>query len=325
LNQGRNIPRAGPEPIAPDAGAQASYLRLPEPDGLFDRRQRRLRSLAPGHAMGEFLMFVATLATAQHRASRLIKGLEAPDTERLSDSAKPGVPLLAASNWARDRAWLEALHAILDELESELPDSAVRERVRRLANRSGQYFEVQADRMLTALTPGPDQAETPLIAAALQVYWARLVAAAGRAHGASLFPACKNAGLCPCCGFRPTASIVGIGGDTAGVRYLHCALCSAQWRMAAIQCSHCGSTNGMHYLPPNADLGGEGARPLSVTAEYCDACHRYLKVLSMDADPDVEAVADDLATVALDLLATKSGNSAGGVNLMLLYGDGGDA
>ena len=52
-----------PEEIAVRAGEQLSFLHLPEP-GLFAERARRLRALAEGHAMRDFLLFVAELAEA---------------------------------------------------------------------------------------------------------------------------------------------------------------------------------------------------------------------------------------------------------------------
>jgi len=44
----------------------------------------------------------------------------------------------------------------------------------------------------------------------------------------------------------------------------------------------------------------------------------------MEAIPDIEPVADDLASVALDLLVAEAGKTPTGLNLMLLYGDPGD-
>jgi len=41
----------------------------------------------------------------------------------------------------------------------------------------------------------------------------------------------------------------------------------------------------------------------------------------MDRDPHVEPVADDLATLTLDLLVSQAGARRHGVNLMLLFGD----
>jgi FdhE protein len=68
----------------------------------------------------------------------------------------------------------------------------------------------------------------------------------------------------------------------------------------------------------------ERAPVTAVRAECCDQCGHYLKILSMEKDPDIDPIADDLATVALDLLLAESGRTSAGVNMMLLYGDPGD-
>jgi len=41
----------------------------------------------------------------------------------------------------------------------------------------------------------------------------------------------------------------------------------------------------------------------------------------MEADHEVEPVADDLASVALDLLVSEAGHQRAGVNLMLVFGE----
>ncbi|NBQ86306.1 MAG: formate dehydrogenase accessory protein FdhE, partial [Betaproteobacteria bacterium] len=51
-------------------------------------------------------------------------------------------------------------------------------------------------------------------------------------------------------------------------------------------------------------------------------CHHYLKIVSMDKDAFVDPVADDLATLPLDLLSTDAGFQRHGVNFMLLFGAG---
>jgi FdhE protein len=117
---------------------------------------------------------------------------------------------------------------------------------------------------------------------------------------------------------------VRIGGDTNGYRYLQCSLCSAQWHMVRIKCSACQSTKGIGYqaleaLPGHA-LPAAGASPGVVQAETCDSCGSYLKIVHMDKDPMVEPIADDLATITLDLLVSEAGYHRQGANLMLLFG-----
>jgi formate dehydrogenase maturation protein FdhE len=43
-----------------------------------------------------------------------------------------------------------------------------------------------------------------------------------------------------------------------------------------------------------------------MSAETCDECRSYAKVLYQAQDPDVDPVADDLATLGLDLLVAEA-------------------
>ena len=60
--------------------------------------------------------------------------------------------------------------------------------------------------------------------------------------------------------------------------------------------------------------GASGA----VKAESCDECGTYLKIAYMDKDPHVDPIADDLATLALDLMMDDSGKFRSGPNLFLM-------
>src|SRR4029077_7125285 len=121
----------------------------------------------------------------------------------------------------------------------------------------------------------------------------------------------------------PTASVSRIGGGDSGFRYLHCALCAAQWHMVRIKCTHCQSNKGIHYQSPQRlDAVSTDAKP-AVEAETCDECGHYLKIVHMERDAYVEPVADDLASLTLDLLVSEAGFQRHGVNLMLLFGDPG--
>ena len=62
--------------------------------------------------------------------------------------------------------------------------------------------------------------------------------------------------------------------------------------------------------------GGNGA----VRAETCGSCKSYLKIAYQDKDPRVDPVADDLATLALDLLVDEAGFGRSGPNLLLFGG-----
>ena len=59
-----------------------------------------------------------------------------------------------------------------------------------------------------------------------------------------------------------------------------------------------------------------------VQAETCDVCKAYLKLIRRDKDAAADPVADDLATLALDILVDESGFSRSGPNLLLVPGGG---
>jgi FdhE protein len=324
------------EEIALQAGRQMPFLRLPQRALVFSDRQLRLRQLAASHAMRDYLLFIADLASAQHQVLQDHPDVDLPDAEACAAAAKALKPPMPAFGWPRDPLWRTGLRRLLGLVRARLPDGAARQTVERVAGSPDDWIEDQADRLLRRQTLGLDLASAPLIAAGLQVYWTQLALRTADAHGERVFGHTDPATQCPCCGSPPTASVTRIGADDAGFRYLHCALCSTQWHYVRVKCAHCESTKGIHYeaLAPaheGVEPAATGARPGAVKAECCDTCGHYLKLVSMEKDHEVEPVADDLASVALDLLVADAGFERSGHNLMLLFGDaeatgdGGDA
>jgi FdhE protein len=193
-------------------------------------------------------------------------------------------------------------------------DGKLRETIVALEGSRDELYEAQASKLLNGISFGLDVATAPLIGAALQVYWTHLVTVLGEAA----FVRTDVPNVCPCCGSRPTASIVRIGGAESGYRYLHCSLCAAEWHMVRVKCAQCGGTKSIHY---QSIEDGRPSDRHAVKAECCDECGSYLKILYMDKDSLVDPVADDLASLPLDLLVTETGKTSAGVNFMLLHGD----
>jgi FdhE protein len=79
----------------------------------------------------------------------------------------------------------------------------------------------------------------------------------------------------------------------------------------------------VHYLALKAE--GSETRGTAVRAEACDECHAYLKILFQEKDPNVDPVADDLATLALDVLVDERGFRRSGPNLLFHPGSAGSA
>ena len=314
-----------PEEIAVRAGEQLSFLHLPEA-GVFAERALRLRELAAGHAMGDFLRFVAELADAQHRALSAQVAVPLPTAEQIAAAARDGQPLLPAEAWHREPVWRESLCALLNDLARHLPDGPPRVAALQLAAASDEHLETQAGRLLGGVMLGLDLAAAPLIAAGLQLHWVRLVRqTAAHAPGPiAAFGRTDDPTLCPCCGSRPVASLERLGSD--GARYLACGLCATQWHYVRVKCTHCQSTKGISLQTlVGADQTHSTTADAVVQAECCSECGHYLKLMHPARDNGLEPLADDLATLTLDLLVSDpeagSGLQRHGVNLLLLFGE----
>jgi FdhE protein len=318
-----------PEEIAARAGGQTPFLHAPQRGTVFAERQMRLQQLARGHAMGDFLAFMSELARAQQTQLVAHPPVPIPDAAALDLAARRGVPALSALDWPRDPAWHAVLRALVADLQASAPAGA-QPALARLAAADEVFLERQADALLTGVMAGLDLACAPLVAAALQVYWTHMVLEV-QAHHAGQgqpFGRLDDETSCPCCGSRPTASITRSAGESLGQRYLHCSLCGMQWHMLRIKCAHCLSTKSLAYqsldtADASVDPDGMSRRAAQavIQAETCDDCGHYLKIMHTDRDPFVDPVADDLASLTLDLLVSDSGKSRHGVNLMLLFGE----
>ena len=291
-----------PGQIEPLAG-QIRFLIPPGRD-LFSRRSARFRQLFPGHSLGEYLALLALLADAQQEALNRFPALPLPDTDEQALCRQHGMPLLSARSWRRNPAWRGALSMILQQLRAAALPPAAGETVAGLMQASEEVLEKMADRILSGELTDVSPRELPFVAAALQVYWVQMASALGEAA----FGRLEQGGICPVCGSSPNAGIVSSTASEQGLRYLCCSLCASQWHMVRIKCSCCDSTNGInHYILE----GSNGA----VKAEYCESCNSYLKLLYLEKDRQMEAMADDLASLALDMLMDKDGKVRSGPNL----------
>jgi FdhE protein len=188
---------------------------------------------------------------------------------------------------------------------ADIPDSA-REELSQVRTLPSEWLEGQADAILGGRREEIDLAAAPFIMAALQTWW---VALASRLTE-EVVPALEVPGVCPTCGTLPVASIVRVDSRSQGHRYLHCALCATEWHLVRVTCSHCQSTEGI------AQHSIEGG-PEAIRAESCEKCHIYRKILYQENDVGVESVADDLASLALDLMMGEAGYHRGSNNPLL--------
>jgi len=281
-------------------------LRLPARGEVFAARAARLRQLAAGNPIGPYLEAMGTLAAAQHEIAQTLP-VPAPEPRDIELALEHGMPPLAAAGGQAQSAWHAALTGLLERLGQapELPAPALRT-LARLGELPARALEEQAQALLAARDAEVDAALAPFLMAALQVSW---TSQASQLREKDV-PLLDVAGVCPVCGTLPVASIVRIGGRYQGLRYLHCALCASEWHMVRVKCSHCESTEGIGYYTLE---GGSEA----VKAESCDHCHSYRKIFYMEKDPLVDPLADDLASLALDVLMGEAGYARASANPLL--------
>lgn len=287
-------------------------ITLPERQTVFAARAARLRQLAEGNPVGDYLLLMAHLVDAQHRA---LQDCAAPPAteDRISLAQTHGMPPLQAVGWPRDPLWRRILGQLLDDVSRApgVPAEAIDvcAALRRALDDDPESLEDLAQAVLSEQDEGVDSAAAPFVMAALQVYWTDL---ANRFDPKQL-PVASPFGVCPVCASLPVASIVRVGGQYEGYRYLCCSLCATQWHMVRVKCSHCEDVEKVAYQAI------EGRTP-AIKAETCDNCHTYRKIFYEDKDLYVEPVADDLASLMLDVLVGEAGYSRSSGNPLLWHG-----
>ncbi len=289
-------------------------VSLPERGSVFSTRAARLRQLASDSPVADYLLLMAQLVDAQHRA---LQDCAAPGAseDRLALAQAHAMPPLQAVGWPRDPLWRGILARLVDDVArgQGVPAEAIEvcTALRRAVDEDLESLEDLAEAVLSEQDQGVDGAAAPFVMAALQVYWTDLASR----FDAKQLPVVSPFGVCPVCASLPVASVVRVGGQFEGYRYLCCSLCATQWHMVRVKCTHCEDVESVAYQAI------DGRSP-AIKAETCDHCHTYRKIFYQDKDLYVEPVADDLASLMLDVLVGEAGYSRASGNPLLWHGNG---
>lgn len=308
-------------------------LLLPQARSLFTARAARLRQLANndikgipvGETLSGYLQLMAALVDAQAAVVKSFppEAFALPDAADIALSLDHNMPPLPVSGLRPD-SWRAVFNALLDQLDglaaSQPQISAVLAELRALDD---AQLEGCADAVLAELTEGVHPLHAPFVAAALQVVWTMR---ASQLDAQRVQPLVTNT-LCPVCGAHPVASVIRIGGQSQGYRYLHCATCSSEWHMVRVKCSCCEHTAKIAYqsieaadAEPVAPLENKANDPSKVArAETCDDCRTYRKIFNQEHDYNVDPLADDLASLTLDLLVGEAGYARASGNPLLWF------
>ena len=294
-----------PIDFQPPAAEAAPFL-LPARATVFAERADRFAALARGHSLGDWLDFLGQLTRAQHAALQALPELPLPDARTLAQARSHGMPPLNASSLAHPAIWRDVLRQLATALGPDDAPAAARDTLAVLAAAADAQLEALAATLLAGALQAGDSAALPFVAAALQVVFT----AQASQLASSQLQTLDAHGVCPCCGSLPVASVVRLGAAIDNLRYLHCSLCNSEWNVPRAVCTACATDKGvaLHEI-----AGSNGA----VRAETCDSCRSYLKIVYQEKDAQVDPVADDLATLALDMLVDEAGYERAGPNLLL--------
>jgi FdhE protein len=279
-----------PDPMIIGEVAAPPFVRLPDPTRLFIDRTLRLRALAARSDIGTYLRFLSDLTELQYRIQDDLPEPEMPDGEALARARTHAMPPLDRAGFIPDAALEITLDTLFDAAADIQKPRAASEALARVRTADPATLGAMLRDVLADAIPAEALAEHVYVAAVLQVHFARLAA---RLDPGSLMPV--GNGVCPSCGGPPVSTMVVGWRGAHGSRFCACALCGTLWHYVRIKCVLCGSTKGIGYQEVEDGAG-------TVKAETCDNCHGYVKVLYQIKDPDTEPVADDVASLGLDLL-----------------------
>src|SRR5580658_10279189 len=84
----------GHNPIPIGEIAAPPFVRLPDPLTLFATRSLRLRTLAEGHQLGPYLLFLAAIRECQHRIQKDLPGPDLPPGDARARAREHAMPPL---------------------------------------------------------------------------------------------------------------------------------------------------------------------------------------------------------------------------------------
>jgi len=301
--------RSGPfGPLNVGEIAKPPFAVLPRPSELFKSRSERFKALAEGHQLKGYLELAAEISALQHRIQADFTSLPLPTPEELAQAATHNMPPLGTLLAEPPKDAVRVLDVFLDGLSALAMPDATKAAVSALRETPRDLRAALLGEALDGPGKDTDLAQQTLVLAALEVY---TTCVAARLDPASLTRIADA--ICPSCGQPPVASAIVGWPNALNTRFCQCSLCNTMWNAVRAKCLICGEQGGISFL----SVGGD-ADPIK--AETCGACRSTLKVMYQTLDPALDLVADDVATLGLDiLLAEKDWKRAGRNRYLLGY------
>ncbi|WP_416798138.1 formate dehydrogenase accessory protein FdhE [Ciceribacter azotifigens] len=281
-----------PDPSAVGGVPKAPFALMPRPGQLFADRAKRLAFLAADSRLAPYLTFLAGIARIQHELVETTPPPEPVSADQVERARANAMPPIDRAAFASSRDFRQVCDRFLEEAELLEKPAAAAKALTALRAADEETLSAMVANVAAESLPSESLAQHLYLAAAVQIYAARLAAGL---NGSQLVPV--GTGVCPACGGRPSASlVVGIPG-AEGVRYACCSCCATMWNEVRVKCLACGSTKGIGYRA--VETWDEEA---TIKAEVCDGCNSWVKILYQNKNPSLEVIADDVASLGLDLL-----------------------
>ena len=271
-------------------------LFYPLPNTLYIHRAERLRSLAKQSPLSDYLNFCASIA---ERQANIVK--HKPIQMDLADALHQDQPPLSLDALPLTTIWQDYLTLLLTSFAQTT--SEIAQTIEQLQQNSVQQLQDKALSLLTGKFEQVAGNESLFIWSALSVYYSQL---ASQIKGTAIAENTDKHWFCPVCNSLPVDSVIQLG-NNSGLRYLHCSLCESEWYVPRIKCTSCDNMQDIQYFSLENELA-------AIKTECCEVCHGYLKILDQDKDPHIEVVADDIASLILDMKTEEEGFAKSGMN-----------
>lgn len=282
---------------------------LSEDKYIYQHRAKRFTSLSKiNTSLSSYLNLCAQICDIQHDINqRYCCILPSFSVQQRQEQQAGGVLPLDYSYWQRDKIWHEMLSCMLSQLKN-LPSLPIP------AQQAIQQIEarphLELDELVDTLFKGDkiDQFSNHygvFIIAVLQIYFRQL---ALQLDSHAIISAVSD--HCPVCGYAACGSR--LRPDSGGLRYLHCGLCETEWHYVRAICTQCHQAEGLAYytLPEES---------INMTSESCASCQVYIKQLDQVKYPQADIIADDVASLALDIAMGQKGLVRAQANPFLLF------
>lgn len=294
-----------PELIQQQSFFHIPFWQAPAPD-VFQRRAARFRALAqqPNSQWPDYLRLLAEVCDVQQHLYEQLPSLSLSPDDVIS---------MGLADFVIDE-YVTELEALFMQMRATLAPRLSLTALRvwqELADLSLSQRQALWRRIVQQQYSLAEQDYVIWMHALLQIMFTRVAAglSADRVQSAS------RLGFCPCCGQDAVGAVIVGHGELEGLRYLHCALCNSRWHMVRARCSFCDHD---HDLGIQHVEGVEEGALSAAEAECCSSCLAYRKRYRLSKQQYADPVADDLATLALDLLLSEQQWQRGGANPFLL-------